>query len=544
MAAARAAAARAGVGSFAAKADFLCSTPTGPSWPCNQTLCRDAWAALPAPQQKPQPPTPKPQPRIAPPPQRGPRMMLPEPGSLLASAPAIARTGLPQRNARRNRRPVMLAPGEDWGAGSESDEDWASGGGGGGGGGAGSGSPEASSSGGSDFGDEISDEEFPGRAAPAPLGPRRGAAGVPAAAAQAPAALHAPADVVAAPAAAAVVAPPVRGGGAPIGDDNSDDDDYDLSDEESDDSEMDEGPLRKKKRGRGRGRGIAAAAPPAPAPKRARRDAGPPAPAAWPAAPGAAAAVAPQAKRRPSAAAAAASPAAAATAAAAAGAAADGPSLHPVAGSFVASPRGGPGAAAAAAAARAAALAAAPEAEEDGVGRGAAQDRWLAQAGMVLRDPPAQHLLAAAAVGRLHRCVDERALPRADRALALMLQLMALGVDARRQLRDRRYAMPPPPERTLGSVWPQLVDVLAEAALDPAPGDEERERPHGCADGWRVRGIVGQGPWPRSGAASVCVLRLRCLPAARAWLHASWRARLAGCKLADAAGGAHVVPQG
>jgi hypothetical protein len=472
---------------------------------------RDAWAGAPAP--KAALPVPKPAPRPTPPPggggaARGPRFVLPEPGSLLASAPAIARTGLPQRNARRNRRPVMLAPGEDWGAGSESDEDW----GGGGGGGDGDGSPAASSSeGGSDFGDEISDEELPAPAADAPLGPRRGARSAGAAAAPPPPAAAAAAPPAPPPPAAAP--PPVRAAPAPLpppgpppGDDDSDDDDYNLSDEESDDSDMDEGPARKKRpRGRGRGRGAAAPAAPPPPPKRARRDAGPaPAPAPWVVAArgGGGAMGAPRARKPSPAAAAAAAPAPVAAAAPPA----DGPSLHPVAGSFVASPRGGDAGAAAAAAARAAALAVAPEAEEDGVGRGAAHDRWLAQAGMVLRDPPAQHLLAAAAVGRLHRCVDERALPRADRALALMLQLLALGVDARRQLRDRRYAMPPPPERALGSVWPQVVDVLAEAALDPAPGDEERERPHGSAEGWQVctrGGVHGPGAC-RAGALRPC----------------------------------------
>jgi hypothetical protein len=163
-----------------------------------------------------------------------------------------------------------------------------------------------------------------------------------------------------------------------------------------------------------------------------------------------------------------------------------------VAGSFVA-PRGGKVAAAAAAAA-AAAVARAPreeaeEGEEDAIGRGGGgvRDRWLAQAGMVLRDPPSQHLLAAAVVGRLHRCVDERVLPRADLALGLLLQLLQLGVDARRQLRDRRYRMPPVPARALGGVWPQLVDALAEGALEPAPDDEEKERAHSSEEGWQVR---------------------------------------------------------
>lgn len=43
---------------------------------------------------------------------------------------------------------------------------------------------------------------------------------------------------------------------------------------------------------------------------------------------------------------------------------------------------------------------------EDACGATAAnaQDRWLAEAGMVLRDPPAMHMLAAEVVEILYRC--------------------------------------------------------------------------------------------------------------------------------------------
>lgn len=42
---------------------------------------------------------------------------------------------------------------------------------------------------------------------------------------------------------------------------------------------------------------------------------------------------------------------------------------------------------------------------EDACGANAAntQDRWLAEAGMVLRDPPAMHMLAAEVVDTLYR---------------------------------------------------------------------------------------------------------------------------------------------
>lgn len=392
----------------------------------------------------------------APPAAKRPRAAMP----LLDSAPATARTGLPQRSARHNRRPVALAGGEDWGE-EEDDEDWGGGSGG------------ESSSGGSLDGDVTDDDH------PRPPPRRAAPPAAPPAAAQAAAPRPIPAAAPPAPAPA-----PAAGGrgrksnpyGAAAGDD-SDDDDFEItddSDEEDEIIEEDERPRGGRKRaprgggaagGRGRGRAAATAAAVA---GEAGADAG------TAAGGGGGGRGAGRRKQQ-------APPVG---------------GLPHVAGSFVA--RGSPAAVAAAAATAAAAPATAPsagaaaarggpdaEAEEDGVGRGAArQDRWLAQAGMVLRDPPAQHLLAAAAVGRLHRCVDERALPRADLALTLMLQLLQLGADARRQLRDRRYAMPPPPERQLADLWPQVVDILAESALDPAPGDEERERAHGSDEGW------------------------------------------------------------
>jgi len=438
--------------------------------------------APPAPKRLPAPP---PQPKPQPPPQQQrpapqqQQLKRPRPGALpadglLANAPAVARTGLPQRAARRNWKAVALA-GEEWGE-SEDDEDW---------GGDGIGADD-SSSGPLDDGEGETDED----ASPTPAARGGKAAGRKSArqaatAASGGAVLQAvaipamqPAVLPPPPAAATAAARPPAPAAVPHGDDDSGDEDYSFSDDmTSDEDELDEGPVRKRAKKQPPKQQQQQPAPKQPPPPRAatrpRRIASSGGDGDGNVAVAAPAAAAVARMQPPAHAPAPAAPSVE-----------EGRSLlHTVAGSFVA-PRGAPAATAAAAAAvRAAALA---EAEEDGIGRAARhQDRWLAQAGMVLRDPPTQHLLAAAAVGRLHRCVDERTLPRADLALSLMLQLMQLGADARRQLRDRRYSLPSAPARQLAAVWPQLVDVLAEAALDPQPGSEERVRPHGSEDGWQ-----------------------------------------------------------
>ncbi len=60
----------------------------------------------------------------------------------------------------------------------------------------------------------------------------------------------------------------------------------------------------------------------------------------------------------------------------------------------------------------------------------------LAEAGMVLRDPPAMHLLASQVVNELHDAVAACQLPCERPSLGFLLQLMHLAVGAKEMLRE------------------------------------------------------------------------------------------------------------
>uniref|UniRef100_A0A383VWM1 Negative elongation factor B n=1 Tax=Tetradesmus obliquus TaxID=3088 RepID=A0A383VWM1_TETOB len=120
---------------------------------------------------------------------------------------------------------------------------------------------------------------------------------------------------------------------------------------------------------------------------------------------------------------------------------------------------------------------------EDACGANAAhsQDKWLAEAGMVLRDPPAMHMLAAEVADTLHRCMLQRQLPCNVPQLSWLLRLMQLGVAARNSLRESRFVTPPHPARDLHGVWAELLVLLAEGEMEAQPWEQERQRPHRAA---------------------------------------------------------------
>eukprot|EP00775_Hariotina_reticulata_P013351 gene13351-13479_t len=111
------------------------------------------------------------------------------------------------------------------------------------------------------------------------------------------------------------------------------------------------------------------------------------------------------------------------------------------------------------------------------------QDRWLAEAGMVLRDPPVLHLLSAQVLDVLYRCMQQGRLPGDAPQLPWLLQLMQLAVVARTSLREAQYSMPPPPTRQLHTVWPELLVMLVAGEMDAQPHDQDRQRCPGSTTG-------------------------------------------------------------
>jgi hypothetical protein len=110
-----------------------------------------------------------------------------------------------------------------------------------------------------------------------------------------------------------------------------------------------------------------------------------------------------------------------------------------------------------------------------GAGGGADPLAPLGDAGMALRDPAAFHLLLAAAVARLGRCVAERLVPAADEPLSTLVRLLMLAVGARHMLRAGEFYFPDPLAHknsegdsyceALNNTLPMLAEIRVDSAL-------------------------------------------------------------------------------
>ncbi|KAG2491041.1 hypothetical protein HYH03_010488 [Edaphochlamys debaryana] len=90
--------------------------------------------------------------------------------------------------------------------------------------------------------------------------------------------------------------------------------------------------------------------------------------------------------------------------------------------------------------------------------------RVLGDAGLVLRDPSALHLLAAQVLALLHtEVVAAERLPRDVPDMALLLRLMQLAVEARSMMRDRVYRYPDPDKAVLHDLLPLLAAALVDS---------------------------------------------------------------------------------
>ena len=88
--------------------------------------------------------------------------------------------------------------------------------------------------------------------------------------------------------------------------------------------------------------------------------------------------------------------------------------------------------------------------------------QWLADAGMVLRDPPVLHLLLHETVRTLEGVVEREAVPKDDPDLAALTKLLAYACGARDLLLESRHAVALSRD-VLEKFYPLLADVILEA---------------------------------------------------------------------------------
>lgn len=100
--------------------------------------------------------------------------------------------------------------------------------------------------------------------------------------------------------------------------------------------------------------------------------------------------------------------------------------------------------------------------------------RELGAAGMVLRDPAVFHLMLHQIVRCLEKCVEVQAVPKEDKDLVFLTQLLTLAVGVRSMLRDGAYDFPDADPEVLNTLYPLIADLILDAELmevDDADGD-------------------------------------------------------------------------
>jgi len=91
--------------------------------------------------------------------------------------------------------------------------------------------------------------------------------------------------------------------------------------------------------------------------------------------------------------------------------------------------------------------------------------RELGAAGMVLRDPAVFHLMLHQIVRCLEKCVEVQAVPKEDKDLVFLTQLLTLAVGVRSMLRDGTYDFPEPDPEVLNTLYPLVADLILDAEL-------------------------------------------------------------------------------
>ncbi|GIL63751.1 hypothetical protein Vafri_17765 [Volvox africanus] len=139
--------------------------------------------------------------------------------------------------------------------------------------------------------------------------------------------------------------------------------------------------------------------------------------------------------------------------------------------------------------------------------------RVLGDAGLVLRDPSALHLLAAQALSLLQsEVVAAERLPRDVPDLVLVLRLMQLAVDCRTMMRDGRYRYPDPDPEVLHDLLPlaaalqvdhYIATVEAAATAAKAAAGTATGMAAGSAGAAPGAGAVGGSAAAPAGTAQV-----------------------------------------
>ncbi|KAG2423654.1 hypothetical protein HXX76_015171 [Chlamydomonas incerta] len=120
--------------------------------------------------------------------------------------------------------------------------------------------------------------------------------------------------------------------------------------------------------------------------------------------------------------------------------------------------------------------------------------RVLGDAGVILRDPSALHLLAAQALALMQsEAIACERLPRDVPELCLVLRLMGLAVECRSMMRDRSYRFPEPDRVVLHDLLPLLAGIAVDfhtAAAEAAAAEAAGGAGGGAAAGARPGGAA------------------------------------------------------
>lgn len=90
--------------------------------------------------------------------------------------------------------------------------------------------------------------------------------------------------------------------------------------------------------------------------------------------------------------------------------------------------------------------------------------RPLADAGLLFRDPSAQHLLAHGVLRGLEACGAAARPPGDDPGLMTLTRALQLSIECRTMLREQRYHVPQVPQQLTGRFYPAVARVLLHAA--------------------------------------------------------------------------------
>lgn len=90
----------------------------------------------------------------------------------------------------------------------------------------------------------------------------------------------------------------------------------------------------------------------------------------------------------------------------------------------------------------------------------------IAEAGMILRDPSALHLIIKQVLHRLPVIFEAQGVPSEDEDLVFLTRLLQLAVGCRQMLKEKRYAFPPVKMELAGDFFAILIGFSMEAALD------------------------------------------------------------------------------